>query len=157
MSHSRWSAEEFSAIAASHSGLITTLLNSPIDSSPPANLTRATSSISKNCTSVEFEATILQALFNHLDLVDRARHHHYTAYLKSWKVAKTQIQEEFGVRALSVTLRLMSSDRMVAFDVHAYLSEHVEILSLSRMLDPKAIFFANKVHCFSRQQTVNRT
>ena len=94
----------------------------------------------------------VQNLFNHLDLVDRALKHHYTATWKSWKDARPEVSADFGTRAIKVILRFHSPDNLVKFDVHAYLSTSLKILGDSEMLDPKTIFLLRKIYFYGSKQ-----
>ena len=147
MSHPRWSAAEFAAMVDSHGKLINQALKSPIEMSPPANLPRKRESSSINCEEFKCSPKVIQDLFNHLDLVDRALTHNYTATWLSWKPAKPSVCKYLGTIAASVLLRFHSAEDLVAFDVHAYLATDLRVQN--DLLDPKTIFFIDKVHLSS--------
>jgi len=102
-------------------------------------------SISRSSEEVEATAREVQNLFNHLDLVDRALAHNYTVTWLSWKAASPALEARLGQPAIKTTLRFRSSERLVSFDVHAFLSYRADLLA-SGLLDPKSIAFLGKIY-----------
>jgi len=149
MSQPKWSAAWLPAWEASHLAFINQLLNAPISASPPSSLPRKSTSLSSNCEEISCSGIELQDLFNMLDLIERARVHNYTASWLMWKQASPEVEQDFGEPAVNVLLRFISQETLVAFDVHAFLSYDLRILSRDRkMLDPKTIFLLKRTHFY---------
>jgi hypothetical protein len=87
----------------------------------------------------------IQNLFNHLDLIDRARTHNYTVTWLSWMAASPALSGRLGEPAIKVLLRFQVPDQLVVFDVHAYLARDLRILG-SSLMDPKTVFFLRRVY-----------
>lgn len=144
MSQPKWSAAWLPTWKLSHAELMNQVLKAPISSSPPSSLRTKSQSLSKSCEEFECTSIELQDLFNMLDLVGQARIHNYTPYQLSWKPSSPALEQKLGEPSVTVLLRFVSVDTLVAFDVHAYLSYDVRILAKD-LLDPKAIFLIKRV------------
>lgn len=147
MSQPRWSAAEKSAMEASHGALINQVLKSRIDKSPPSSLSRSDKSLSSNRSRFEVDIWALRGFFNRLKLVDRAFEDNYTASWKAWDPTPQSVLDDLKCdEAYSVILRFEAADGCIAFDAHAHLSPEREIITRTKMLDPKHIYVMGDVH-----------
>jgi hypothetical protein len=86
----------------------------------------------------------IQRLFNHLELTELARLHHYRVGWVAWGGPRKSIRQEYGEGTLSVRLLFAERNDLIAFDVHCYLSPTGDILA-SRKLDPEYLYFSGAI------------
>lgn len=139
------SAAESAAIRASHDEFINQVLNAPIESEPPSSLPKFSASLTRGASAFRWESSIVQDLFNHLELIELARTKDYTAYWIDWMPSK---RKSLGPNVVSVLLRFVAANEEVAFDVHGYLTPDLQLLA-SGMLDPKSIVLNQAIHIVS--------
>lgn len=106
---------------------------------PPSSLSNWSSRVFSVSTDCELNSLAIQRLFNHLELTELARHHHYRVGWVAWGRPRKSIRQEYGEGTLSVRLLFAERNDLISFDVHCYLSPTGDILA-SRKLAPKYLY-----------------
>ena len=139
MAHMSGVSPDDARMRSSHRLLVNQVLKSPNELSPPSSLANWTNREFNARERVVLSVSDMQALFNHLDVVNLAIDHGYDAGYVYWGRPSRRMVERLGESTVSIRLMFADPSGNVTFDVHCFLteSEHGVAIQASGKLDPK--------------------